>query len=131
AAEERGHFGARLRETEDVVDEQENVLVLFIAEVFGDGERGERNTLACAGWLVHLSVDERGLAENGFAGSELGFLELDVEIVSLARALADAGEAAHAAVFFCDVVDELHDEDGLADASAAEEADFSAFSIGC
>ena len=35
AAEERGHFGARLREAEDVVDEEEHVLPLLVAEVLG------------------------------------------------------------------------------------------------
>ena len=31
-----GHFGAGLGESEDVVDEKEHVLVLFISEVFGN-----------------------------------------------------------------------------------------------
>ena len=35
AAEERGHFRAGLREAEDVVDEEEHVLALFVAEVLG------------------------------------------------------------------------------------------------
>jgi peptide chain release factor 1 len=38
AAEQRRHFGSRLREAEDVVDEQEHVLVLHVAEVLGDGQ---------------------------------------------------------------------------------------------
>jgi hypothetical protein len=46
-AEERGHLGARLREAEDVVDEQEHVLAFFVAEVLGDGE-AERATRARA-----------------------------------------------------------------------------------
>ena len=49
-----------------------------------------------------------------------------VEIVAFARALADAGEHRDAAVELRDVVDQLHDDDGLADAGAAERADLAA-----
>ncbi len=37
-AEQGGDFGAGLRETEHVVDEEKHVLVLLIAEVFRHGE---------------------------------------------------------------------------------------------
>ena len=40
------------------------------------------------------------------------------------------GENGKAAVSFGDVVDQLHDDDGLADARAAERADFAAFREG-
>ena len=49
-----------------------------------------------------------------------------VEIVAFAGALADAGEHRDAAVQLGDVVDQLHDDDGLADAGAAERADLAA-----
>ena len=94
------------------------------------GERGERDAGAGARRLVHLAVDERGLAEHGLAGLELGLAHLEVEVVAFAGALADAGEAAHAAVRLGDVVDELHDEHGLADAGAAEQADLAALTVG-
>ena len=42
AAQQGGHLGARLGEAEDVVDEEEHVLALDVAEVLGDGEGGER-----------------------------------------------------------------------------------------
>src|SRR6185437_14369737 len=127
--EERRHFGARLREAEDVVDEEEDVLTFFVAEVLGDRERRERDARACARRLVHLSVDERGFREDGVAALELRLFELQPEVVALARSLADAREAGHAAVLLRDVVDELLDEDGLADAGAPEEADLAALTI--
>jgi hypothetical protein len=71
AAEERGHFGARLREAEDVVHEEEHVLAFDVAEVLGDGERREGDAGARAGRLVHLAVDQRGLREHGLAGVQL------------------------------------------------------------
>jgi peptide chain release factor 1 len=53
-----------------------------------------------------------------------------VEVVALAGALADAGEHRVAAVRLGDVVDQLHDDYGLADAGAAEQADLAALRIG-
>ena len=55
---------------------------------------------------------------------------LVIEVVALARALADAGEHRVAAVRLGDVVDQLHDQHGLADAGAAEQADLAALGIG-
>ena len=49
-----------------------------------------------------------------------------VEIVAFAGALAHAGEHRETAVELGDVVDQLHDDDGLADAGAAERADLAA-----
>ena len=49
-----------------------------------------------------------------------------VKIVAFARAFADAREHGNAAVQLGDVVDEFHDDDGLADAGAAERADLAA-----
>ena len=130
AAEERRDFRARLREAEDVVDEEQHVLALFVAEVLGAGERRQRDAGACARRLVHLAVDERRLREHRLAGDELGLLHLVPEVVALAGTLTDAGEAGDAAVLLRQVVDELHDEDGLADAGAAEQADLAAAAVG-
>ena len=57
-------------------------------------------------------------------------LHLQPEIVSFAGALADAAEHRVPAVLHGQVVDELHEDDGLAHAGAAEEADLSAASVG-
>ena len=56
-------------------------------------------------------------------------LELEPEVVAFARAFADAAEHRHTAVLHGDVVDELHDDDGLADAGAAEQADLAALQV--
>ena len=54
---------------------------------------------------------------------------LEPEVVPLAGPLADAGEDRVAARGLRDVVDQLHDEDGLADAGAAEEAGLAALRV--
>ena len=63
-------------------------------------------------------------------GVDLRFDELVIEVVAFAGALADAGEHRIAAVGLGDVVDELLNEHGLADARAAEQADLAALGVG-
>ena len=135
AAEQRRHLRARLREAEDVVDEEQHVLAL-VAEVLGDREAGEADAGARAGRLVHLAVHQRALGAGGRAVVLLRVLvdarldHLVIEVVALARALADAGEHRVAAVRLGDVVDQLLDQHGLADAGAAEQADLAALGVG-
>ena len=120
ASEQRRDFRVGLHETENVVDEEQHVLALFVAEIFGDRDAGQRHAGARARRLVHLAVDQRGLREHA------RLLQFAIEIVAFARALADAGEHRDAAVLFGDVVDQFHDGDGLADAGAAEQSDLAA-----
>ena len=87
----------------------------------------ERHAQPGAGRLVHLTVDERDLRRaEVLLVDDAGLRHLVIEIVAFARALADAGEHRDAAVQLGDVVDQLHDDDGLADAGAAERADLAA-----
>src|SRR5713101_3979018 len=57
AAEQGRHLGASLRKTENVVDEEQHILVFFVAKIFGDGEAGESHAQASARRLIHLSVN--------------------------------------------------------------------------
>ena len=52
-----------------------------------------------------------------------------IKVVAFAGALADAGEDGIAAMRLGDIVDQLHDQHGLADARAAEEADLAALGV--
>ena len=54
-----------------------------------------------------------------------------IEIVAFAGPLADASEHRITAVGLGDVVDEFHDQHGLANASAAEQADLAALGVRC
>ena len=129
AAEQRRHFGAGLREAEDVVDEEQHVLAL-VAEMLGDGEAGEADAGAGTRRLVHLAVHQR--AFRAFAAALLvdaGFDEFVIEIVAFAGALADAGEHRITAMRLGDVVDQFLNQHGLADAGAAEQADLAALGV--
>ena len=123
AAEQRGHLRAGLHEAEDVVDEEEHVLPLLVAEVLRHRQPRQRDAHARPGRLVHLAEDEHRLVDH----ARLGHLE--PEVVALARALADAAERGQAAVLLGEVVDQLLDEDRLADAGAAEQADLAALGV--
>jgi hypothetical protein len=58
-AEQRGDLGTGLGEPEDVVDEQQHVLLLHVAEVLRHRQRRQRDAQAGARRLVHLAEDQR------------------------------------------------------------------------
>ena len=124
AAQQRGDLGTGLREAEDVVDEQQHVLVLHIAEVLRHGQRGQGHAQTRARRLVHLAEHEGGVLE------DVRLLHLDPEVVALTGALADAGEHGGAAEVAGHTGDHLLDEHGLAHAGAAEQADLAALDVG-
>ncbi len=57
---------------------------------------------------------------------DAGLAHFPVEVVALTGALTDPGEHGVTAVLLGDVVDQLHDDDGLADAGTTEGADLAA-----
>src|SRR3989442_6702971 len=85
--------------------------------------RPDRPTRRRAGWLVHLPVHEGGLVDDA------GLAHLEVEVIAFAGPLAHAGEDRESALMGRDVVDQLHDDDGLAHAGAAEEAHLPALGV--
>lgn len=104
------------------------ILALGVTEVFGDGETSQSDTGTGSRGLVHLTEDQGdlGLAIQLNDGCLLHFM---VQIVTLTGALADTGEDRVTTVGFGDVVDELLDEDGLADTGTTEQANLSATGV--
>ena len=133
AAQQRRHFGARLGEAEDVVDEEQHVLAFLVAEVFRQRQPGQADARARTRRLVHLAVHQRHLgAFDAVVLAQLDHAGVDhlvIEVVALARALAHAGEHRHAAMRLGDVVDQLLDDHGLAHAGAAEQPDLAALQV--
>ena len=97
--------------------------MLDIAEVLCHRQARQGDAHTCSWRLVHLAVDECRLVDDARLS------HLAPEVVALTGALADAGEDGVTAVLRRDVVDELHDEDRLADACAAEEARLAALGV--
>jgi peptide chain release factor 1 len=130
AAEQRRHLRPCLGETEDIVDEEQHVLPFRVAEVFGDGQRRKADAETRAGWLGHLSVDQRrARLRHVLHVDDAGLLEFEPQIVAFARAFTDTAKHGDTAVLQGDVVNQLHDDDGLADAGAAEEANLASLEV--
>ena len=133
-----------MRETENVVDEKQHVLVVLVTEVLGHGQCRECHAETGTGRLVHLTVTEGHLGalfgEDGvalvvelgvavlvlFAGDNAGLDHFPVEVVALTGALTHTGEHGETTVGFGDVVDELHDHHGLAHTRTTEHATLAA-----
>ena len=131
AAEQRRHFRARLREAENVVDEQQHVLAFGVAEVLGDGQRRQADAQARARRLGHLAVDQRrARLASGRCGSmtPLSWNSSQRSLPSRVRSPTPANTDTPPC-FSGDVVDQLHDDDGLADAGAAEQSDLAALQV--
>ena len=122
-AEQRRDLGTGLGEPEDVVDEEQHVLLLHVAEVLRHRQRRQRDAQPRARRLVHLAEDQRGVLEDA------GLLHLRDQVVALTGALADAGEHRHTTVVVGDAGDHLLDEHRLADTRAAEQADLAALHV--
>jgi hypothetical protein len=128
-AEQGGHLGAGLGESEDVVDEEQHILVFLVSEVFGDGETGKADTGAGTWGLVHLTVHKGGLGAGAVNLDDARVDHLVVEIVTLTGAFADTSEDGETTVLFGDVVNQLHDEHSLADTSTAEKTNLASLSV--
>src|SRR5947207_749000 len=82
-----------MREAEDVVDEEEHVAALLVAEVLGDGQGAQGDPGAGAGRLVHLPEHQHGKALLEIVRLDhrvlAALLEFRVQVVPFAGALAD------------------------------------------
>ena len=123
AAQQGRYFRAGLNETENIIDEQEHVLMFFITEIFSHRKARQADAHTGSGRFVHLAVYESGLADNA------RFLHFVPQVIAFAGPFAYAGKYGIAAVFRRNVVNQFHDENGLAYAGAAEQADLAAFGI--
>ena len=99
--------------------------MLFITEVLRHGQTGLCHTHTGPRRFVHLTEHQGGFFDNA------GLLHFVPQVVALTGTLTDTGEDGIAAVFRCDVVDQFLDEDGLTNAGAAEQTDFTALGVRC
>ncbi len=130
AAQQRGHFRTSLGKPEDVVDEEQHVLIFLVPEKLGNGQTSQGHTQTSSRGFVHLPIDQCcfGLREI-VRVDNLRLLHFVPEIVPFTSPLTDAGEHGESAVVQGDVIDELHDDDGFADAGSAEQTDLPTFTI--
>ena len=86
ASEQGRHFGAGLREAENVVDEEENVTPFLITEVLGHRETRESDASASSWRFIHLSEHESGFIENA------RLFHFTIQIVAFARTFPHSRE---------------------------------------
>ena len=126
-AEKRGYFRASLYEAEYVVDEQKNVQVFFITEIFGHGQARKTYAQARSGRLCHLPVNERCAGLVGISRhNDSRLLKFLIQIVSFASALSHAGEYRNATMLHGNIVDQFLDQYCLPYTRATKQSDFSA-----
>ena len=114
-AHQAGHLHAGLDEAKDVVDEQQHVAMLVVAEILGHRQRGVADAETTPRRLVHLSEDHHHVRQHA------GCLHVAVDFLALATTLADAAEDADAVVMPDHVVDHFGEQHRLAHARPTEE----------
>src|SRR5207248_10032657 len=113
---------------EDVVDEEKHILVAFVPEKFRHRKRGQSHPQTRARRLIHLPKHHSHFRfRQIFLIDHARLAHFFVKIVAFAASFAHSREHRNTAVTFRDVVDQLHDHDGLADTGATERADLAAF----
>ena len=115
-AHQTGHLHAGLDEAEDIVDEQQHIPVLVVAEILGHRQRGEADPEPAARRLIHLAEDHHHVWQHA------GFPHVVIELLTFAASLADATEDAHALLVPDHVVDHLGEQDRLAYSGPAEQS---------
>ena len=82
--------------------------MLLVAEIFRNREAREANAETRAGWLGHLSVDQRATRLFRIARrDDASFGHFKPKIVAFASAFADAGKYREATVLHGDVVNQF------------------------
>ena len=125
AAQQCRHFATSLRETENVVDEQQRIGAGFVAEILGHRQGRQRDPQTGSRRLVHLAEHHAGLLDNVPAGiADLGFLHFQPQVGSFTGSLADAGKHRVTAVGTGDTGNQLSQNDRFAQPGTAEQPGF-------
>ena len=122
-SKQSGYFGTRLGKTENIINEQQHVLMLFITEIFRHCKSGLSHTHTGARRLVHLSEYQSCFVQNA------GFAHFCPQVVSFTGTLSHTGEYGISAVLCGNICDQLLDQHGLTYAGAAEQTDLTAFRV--
>lgn len=99
--------------------------MLNIAEILRHCKTCQGDAHTSARRFIHLSVNKSRLVDNA------GLRHFAPKVIAFARTFADASKDGITAVLRRDVMNELHDENRLADTSAAEETCLAALRVRC
>lgn len=118
-----------MRESKDVVNEQQHILVFFISELFSNGETGETDSSSCSRGFVHLAVDECTTRVRAVQFDDTCLNHFPVQVISFSGPFTYSCEDGLTTVGLRDVIDQFHDQNSLADTCTSEESDFTSSSI--
>jgi peptide chain release factor 1 len=117
-----------LGETENVVNEEQDILSFFVPKIFRDCQTSQGNTSTGSWRLVHLTEDQGDLGLS-IKLNNLSLLHFVVQIVTLTSTLSDTSEDRVTTVSLGNVVDQLLNEHSLSDTSSSEKSNLSSTSI--
>lgn len=129
-SEQGGHFRASLGESEDIVNEQQDILSFFISEVLSNSETSEADSSSGTRGFVHLSEDECASRFVVINADNFGSNHFVIEIVSFSGSLSDTGEDGVTTVMLSNVVNKFLNEHSLSDTGTSEETNLTTSSIG-
>ncbi len=139
------HFRTSLSESEDVINEQQHILSLFlffrieflfkkiyffISEVFGKGKTSKTDSSSGTRGFVHLTVDQGTSGALTINSDDTGGNHFVVKIVTFSGSFTDTGEDGVTTMSLGDVVDEFLNEDSLTDTSTTEKTNLTTSSVG-
>lgn len=91
-SEQGGHFRASLGESEDIVNEQQDILSFFVSEVLSNGETSESDSSSGTRGFVHLSEDECASRFIIVDADNLRGNHFVIKIVTFSGSLSDTSE---------------------------------------
>src|SRR5699024_7762360 len=116
-------FHTGLGEAENVVNEQQHVLLLHVAEVLGHGQAGQCNAQTGAWWLIHLAEDQGGVFEN------VCFVHLDPEVITFTSTLTNAGEDRGTTKVASNTGNHFLNQNGLTNTGTTEQTNLSTLNV--
>jgi peptide chain release factor 1 len=128
--EKSRHFRTGLGESENVIDEKQDITSTLITEILSDGKTSQGDQSTGTGRLVHLTIDEGGLRLTTVKLDDTRLNHFVVEIVTLTSTLTDTAEDGETTMGLGDVVNKLHNQDSLSDTSTTEETNLTSSGVG-
>lgn len=128
STEQGRHLGTGLGESENVVNEKQDILSLLISEVLGNGKTGKSDSGSSSWGLVHLTEDESDLGVS-LEVDDTGLSHFVVQIVTLSSSLTDTGEDRVTTMGLGNVVDQLLNQDGFTDTGTTEKSNLTTSSV--
>src|SRR5699024_7112079 len=123
AAQQGRYLRASLGETEDVVNKQQHVLALNIAELLRKCQNRERHTHTYSWWCALLAEHEGGVLQYAH------FFHFQEQVGDLTSTLGDAGEHGGTRELACDTSNHFLNENGLTNTRTTEEANLAALNV--